>query len=75
MPPQTAALEHSGAIVGYHAQLDAHSLGLTFEALIFVTMHTANRATLEAFEQAVIEIPTYYKPNDSSETPTTFCVS
>ncbi len=51
------ALEHSGAIVGYHAQLDAHSLGLTFEALIFVTMHTANRATLEAFEQAVIEIP------------------
>src|SRR6185437_15980625 len=51
------ALEKSGAIAGYHAQLDAHSLGLTFEALIFVTMHTANRDTLEAFEQAVVEIP------------------
>ncbi|WP_084195792.1 Lrp/AsnC family transcriptional regulator [Streptosporangium amethystogenes] len=39
------ALERSGAISGYHAALDAHALGLTFEALVFVAMRAANRAT------------------------------
>jgi DNA-binding Lrp family transcriptional regulator len=34
------ALERSGAIAGYRAHLDAHALGLTFEALVFVTMRT-----------------------------------
>ena len=32
------ALEHSGAISGYHAHLNTNALGLTFEALVFVTM-------------------------------------
>lgn len=51
------ALERSGAISGYRAQLDAPTLGLGFEAFVFVTMHDANRATLDAFEQAVADIP------------------
>ena len=32
-------------------------LGLTFEALIFVTMRGADRETVESFEQAVADIP------------------
>ncbi|MER5420667.1 Lrp/AsnC family transcriptional regulator [Streptosporangium roseum] len=51
------ALESSGAISGYHAALDAHALGLTFEALVFVTMRAADRATVDAFEQAVAAVP------------------
>ncbi|KAK1183836.1 Lrp/AsnC family transcriptional regulator [Streptomyces sp. NBS 14/10] len=51
------ALEHSGAISGYRAQLDADVLGLTFEALVFVTMRYEDRDTVAAFEQAVVDIP------------------
>lgn len=51
------SLERSGAISGYHAHLDAHALGLTFHALVFVTMRDANRDTLAAFEQATADIP------------------
>ncbi len=51
------ALEQSGAIGGYRAYLDAESLGLGFDALIFVTMRDASRATLDAFEPAVADIP------------------
>ncbi len=46
-------LERSGVISGYHATLDPRALGLNFEALVFVTMHSADRETLEAFERAV----------------------
>ena len=51
------ALEQAGVISGYHARLDAHTLGLTFEALVFVTMRGADRDTVDAFEQAVVTIP------------------
>jgi DNA-binding Lrp family transcriptional regulator len=51
------ALEAEGAIAGYHAELDADALGLTFEALIFVTMTSASRDTLDAFENAVSGMP------------------
>lgn len=51
------ALEESGAISGYRAHLDAEALGLTFEALVFVTMRDADRNTVESFEQAVATIP------------------
>jgi DNA-binding Lrp family transcriptional regulator len=50
-------LERSGAITGYHAQLDASVLGLTFEALVFVTMRYEDRETVAAFEQQVADIP------------------
>ena len=51
------ALEQSGVIAGYHAQLDALALGLTFDALVFVTMRGADRDTIAGFEQAVTQIP------------------
>jgi len=50
-------LERSGAISGYRAQLDANALGLTVEALVFVTMRAADGGTLTAFEEAVEAIP------------------
>ena len=45
------ALEDSGVIRGYRAQLDVRSLGLEFAALVFVTL-TGSKAVAE-FEQAV----------------------
>jgi len=51
------ALEQSGAISGYRAQLDAEALGLTFEALVFVTMRDGDRGTVTAFEDAVTAVP------------------
>jgi DNA-binding Lrp family transcriptional regulator len=50
-------LERSGAIRGYRAVVDAHALGLPFEALVFVTMGREDRETLLAFETAVAAIP------------------
>lgn len=51
------ALERSGVIGVYRAHLDAHALGLTFEALVFVTMRAADRDTIEAFGQTVATVP------------------
>lgn len=51
------ALERSGAIAGYRAFLDSGALGLGFEALVFVTMTAADRVSLDAFEEAVVQIP------------------
>jgi DNA-binding Lrp family transcriptional regulator len=50
-------LERSGAIVGYRAVIDPTTVGLGFEALLFVTMKQADRDTLLAFESAVARIP------------------
>jgi DNA-binding Lrp family transcriptional regulator len=50
-------LERSGAIRGYRAVVDPVALGLTFEALVFVTMLQEDRETLMSFEEAVSEIP------------------
>jgi len=51
------ALEHSGVIAGYRAQVDPVAVGLSFETLVFVTMAAADRAGIEAFEQAVSIVP------------------
>lgn len=51
------ALERSGAIAGYRAVLDPHALGLDFEAIVFVTMRSADRDTVTAFEAAVADVP------------------
>jgi len=47
------ALEMSGAISCYRAQLDTQVLGLGFEALVFATMNTSDGDILAAFEQKV----------------------
>jgi DNA-binding Lrp family transcriptional regulator len=51
------ALEQSGAIRGYRAIVDPDAVGLTFEALVFVTMRQEDRDTLLGFEEAVAAIP------------------
>jgi DNA-binding Lrp family transcriptional regulator len=50
-------LERSGAIRGYRALVDADSLGLAFEALVFVTMRQEDQKTLRGFEEGVAAIP------------------
>jgi DNA-binding Lrp family transcriptional regulator len=69
------ALENSGAISGYRAQLNAHALGLTFEALVFVTMRASDRSTLEMFEESVTEIPNVVQAQRLFGAPTISCVS
>ena len=49
-------LERTGAIRGYRAVVDPAALGLTFEALVFVTMRQEDRETLLAFEEALTRI-------------------
>ncbi|MBT0772277.1 Lrp/AsnC family transcriptional regulator [Kineosporia sp. J2-2] len=51
------ALERDGVITGYRAQLDPASVGLGFEALVFVTLNDSSANTVAAFEQAVVDIP------------------
>ncbi|MEB4616290.1 Lrp/AsnC family transcriptional regulator [Leucobacter sp. M11] len=46
-------LERSGAIRNYRAVVDPQAVGLTFEALVFVTLRQADQATLRAFEAGV----------------------
>lgn len=50
-------LERNGAIRGYRAVVDPVALGMTFEALVFVTMLQEDRETLLSFEEAVTRIP------------------
>jgi DNA-binding Lrp family transcriptional regulator len=50
-------LERSGVIRGYRAVVDPAAVGLSFEALLFVTMRQEDRETLLAFEAAVAQIP------------------
>ncbi|MBO8197670.1 Lrp/AsnC family transcriptional regulator [Streptomyces smyrnaeus] len=50
-------LERSGAIRGYRAVVDTDAVGLTFDALVFVTMRQEDRTTISAFEQALTELP------------------
>jgi DNA-binding Lrp family transcriptional regulator len=51
------AMEESGAIQGYRAQLDPVTLGLNFSALVFATLRDGNREAVAAFEAALLDIP------------------
>ncbi len=50
-------LERGGVITGYRASIDPEAVGLSFEALVFVTMRQEDRDTLLGFERAVAQIP------------------
>ena len=50
-------LERGGVITGYRAVVNPAALGLTFEALVFVTMAQEDRDTLQAFEAGLAAIP------------------
>jgi DNA-binding Lrp family transcriptional regulator len=49
-------LERTGAIRGYRAVVDPAAVGLTFEALVFVSMRQEDRDTVAEFERAVSEV-------------------
>jgi DNA-binding Lrp family transcriptional regulator len=46
-------LEHEGVILGYTARIDPKALGRSFEVLVNVDLTSKDRATFEAFEEAV----------------------
>lgn len=50
-------LEQSGAIEGYRAVVSPQAVGLTFEALVFVTMGRTDQDTIAAFERDVAANP------------------
>jgi DNA-binding Lrp family transcriptional regulator len=50
-------LERSGAIRGYRAIVDPAAVGLSFEALVFATLHQGDHDTVAAFEDALATIP------------------
>ncbi|WP_131740043.1 Lrp/AsnC family transcriptional regulator [Actinomadura roseirufa] len=50
-------LERSGTIRGYRAVVSPAALGLTFQALVFVTMRQEDRETLLGFEKRVARVP------------------
>lgn len=56
-PRRVKELEASGAIEGYLAIVSPDRLGLTFEAIVFVTMNVTDRPTVTAFEDAVADEP------------------
>lgn len=51
------ALEESGVITGYRANLDPGKMGFNFVALVFATLREGDRKAVSAFEDAVEEIP------------------
>ena len=50
-------LERSGAIRGYRAIVDPVAVGLGFQALVFASLHQADRETVATFEDALQTIP------------------
>jgi DNA-binding Lrp family transcriptional regulator len=51
------ALEVSGAIEQYRAVVSPEAVGLSFEAVVFVTMGRTDLETISAFEAAVRDLP------------------
>jgi DNA-binding Lrp family transcriptional regulator len=50
-------LERTGAIRGYRAIVDPAAVGLGFQALVFASLHQADRETVATFEDALLTIP------------------
>ena len=49
------ALEASGVITGYGAQVDPHKLGLKLQAFVEITLTSQSREAMERFERAVAD--------------------
>ena len=47
------ALEASGVITGYTAQIDPHKLGLKLQAFVEITLTSQSREAMDRFESAV----------------------
>jgi DNA-binding Lrp family transcriptional regulator len=66
-------LERNGTIRGYRAVVNADALGLTFQALVFVTMRQEDRDTLLGFEEAVAGVPEVVQAQRLFGDPDTLC--
>lgn len=51
------ALEEAGVIADYRASVNPAAVGLNFSAIVFVTLRGTDRNSVQAFEDAVPEIP------------------
>jgi len=51
------ALEEAGVILGYRALLAPKELGLSFSAIVFVTLREVTRQAIADFEAALPQIP------------------
>jgi DNA-binding Lrp family transcriptional regulator len=50
-------LERSGALLGYHAEVDPRVYGVTLEALVAVRLERHARAAISGFERHVLTLP------------------
>ncbi|MBX3173803.1 MAG: Lrp/AsnC family transcriptional regulator [Gemmatimonadaceae bacterium] len=50
-------LERGGVLLGYHAEVDARSFGVTLEAMVAVRLAKHVRTAIEAFEQLLGTLP------------------
>ena len=50
------ALEAAGVIAGYHAVIDPAARDRGFQVLVYTTLMLRNRATIAAFEAAVVKL-------------------
>lgn len=64
------ALEQSGAITGYRANLDPAKMGFNFVAIVFATLKEGDKRAVSAVEAAVEEIPQIVWRSVCSATPT-----
>jgi DNA-binding Lrp family transcriptional regulator len=67
------ALERLGAIRGYRAIVDAASVGLSFEALVFASLHQGDRDTVAPFGTLSPRFPRCSRLSACSAIPTTGC--
>lgn len=51
------ALEDGGVITGYRAVLSPAAVGLNFSAIVFVTLQETGREYVQAFEDALLDVP------------------
>ncbi|WP_433735825.1 Lrp/AsnC family transcriptional regulator [Pseudomonas putida] len=51
------ALEEAGVISDYRATINPASVGLNFSAIVFVTLRSTDRDSVQSFEKAVPQIP------------------
>lgn len=51
------AMEASGIITGYAAQIDPHKLGLRLQAFVEITLTSQSREAMDRFEAAVRDMP------------------
>ena len=55
------ALEDSGIIKGYRAQLDISQLGLNFSTIVFVTLKNGDKDSVQRLEEAILKVPQIVK--------------